>query len=397
LWQLQGFTASEANEPANFIQFPYDWRRDNRYNARRLKRTIDNHLHRWRRYSGALDARVILVTHSMGGLIARYYLEVLEGWPDCKALVTLGTPHRGSLNALGFLVNGIRQVGVDMTEAIRSFTSMYQLLPTYPVIRQGSDSVCRVADLRDLPGVDNSRAVDALNFHHEIMSAVEQHRRDARYLDPRTGCQVLPIVGVQQPTNQSASWTAATLTVAREVSAGTDTLLEDGDGTVPRLSAIPVELSQDFRQSFFPERHGAIQRNQHVLQHLQASLEQMQVRGLGAIRGFDVEPSYVSRPAISLDMEDLYGSDEPVTFRVRLLNASDAAVPPKARIQPAVGGPATTYRFHKASAGEWTLSVEDLPPALYRIEVDAPDPHHTPPPAVHDLFEVVGKELPSAS
>lgn len=65
--------------PANFFEFPYDWRRDNRVAARQLKTLIDRRLSQWRAFSGADDAKVILLAHSMGGLVARHYLEMLDG------------------------------------------------------------------------------------------------------------------------------------------------------------------------------------------------------------------------------------------------------------------------------------------------------------------------------
>jgi len=43
--------------------------------------------------------RVHLVAHSMGGLIARYYVQCLGGDERVHTLVTLGTPHAGSLHA----------------------------------------------------------------------------------------------------------------------------------------------------------------------------------------------------------------------------------------------------------------------------------------------------------
>ena len=64
--------------PANYFEFPYDWRRDNRVAARALGRLVDA-LPRWRQHSGAADARVMVLAHSMGGLVARHWLEVLKG------------------------------------------------------------------------------------------------------------------------------------------------------------------------------------------------------------------------------------------------------------------------------------------------------------------------------
>lgn len=151
-WKIDGYTKTASlitdnfdvtpgdiyNDPddkaANFYQFPYDWRRDNRANARILKKLIDKRLKCWREKSGASDAKVILMAHSMGGLVSRYYLEVLEGWQDSRALFTFGTPYRGSLKAVNFLANGYKELFLDLTSVIRSLTSVYQLLPIYKVI-----------------------------------------------------------------------------------------------------------------------------------------------------------------------------------------------------------------------------------------------------------------------
>ena len=92
----------------------------------------------WRRDGGTDGSRVILVAHSMGGLVAQYFLEALEGWRDCRALVTFGTPYRGSVNAVDVLANGLRPLGVDLSAPLRSFPSVYQLLPRYAMI--GADS-----------------------------------------------------------------------------------------------------------------------------------------------------------------------------------------------------------------------------------------------------------------
>ena len=115
----------------------------------------------------------------MGGLVARYYLEVLEGWRDCRALITFGTPYRGSLNALDFLANGYKRLFVDLTEVMRSFPSAHQLLPIYKALRVGDDYV-RVAETKGIPGVELARAQDALAFHREIEAKVTEHRNGRR-------------------------------------------------------------------------------------------------------------------------------------------------------------------------------------------------------------------------
>src|SRR5512134_2329069 len=49
----------------NYFPFPYDWRLDNRVNARRLERQALDWLSAWRVRSGAAGAKLILVGHSM--------------------------------------------------------------------------------------------------------------------------------------------------------------------------------------------------------------------------------------------------------------------------------------------------------------------------------------------
>jgi len=61
--------------------------------ARRLKSLVE----KVRRETGY--ERVHVIGHSMGGLIARYYVQCLGGDQRVHSLVTLGTPHAGTLPA----------------------------------------------------------------------------------------------------------------------------------------------------------------------------------------------------------------------------------------------------------------------------------------------------------
>jgi triacylglycerol esterase/lipase EstA (alpha/beta hydrolase family) len=187
-------------KPANYFEFPYDWRRDNRVSARKLKTLIDERLHLWRNNTPYKDAKVIFIAHSMGGLVSRHYLEVLEGWRDCKALITFGTPYRGSVNALNTLANGYKKLFVDLTEMLRSLTSVHQLLPIYEML-EVNGKYQRVAETNDVAGVNGKVAKDALAFHRAIEEAVKLHQQDVSY---SKNFKLLPIVGTQQNTLQSA-------------------------------------------------------------------------------------------------------------------------------------------------------------------------------------------------
>jgi pimeloyl-ACP methyl ester carboxylesterase len=378
----------QTSHPANFIEFPYDWRLDNRVNAQQLKALIDKQLHIWRQYSHNPTAGVIFVAHSMGGLVARYYLEVLEGWRTCRALITFGTPYRGSPSALNFLANGYKKLFVDLTEAMRSFPSVYQLLPIYKALRVGVDYL-RVAEVENVPGIDPRLAKDALAFHREIEDKITEHRRgDQDYLEH--GYVILPVVGTRQPTLQSAILADGRVNVSSEVPSWMDPILGDGDGTVPRASAIPIELSNAFRNSFAPERHGSLQCNQSILNDLQGRLEQMQVQGLAEIRGPIESLAAAETPAIALELDDLYLSGEPILLRAQLVNSAESLGPVRAHIA-SIDGPEVaalqSLDFARVNGG-WVLVVEGAPPGLYRIEVRTAKGGPKAPPPVHDIFEV---------
>ena len=213
LWKIDGYSKVSRYvldnfgvvPQKNFFQFPYDWRRDNRIAARQLKAKTGRWLHAWRRENP--EAKLVLVGHSMGGLVARYFLECLEGWRDTRALVTFGTPYRGSLNALNFLTHGMKKtLGpitlLDLSGLVGSFTSVYQLLPIYPCLDPGDGTLIRPSECSGIPGLDPERARAADAFHREIENAVAAHLDDDEYRWNRYA--IHPVVGTFQPTLLSA-------------------------------------------------------------------------------------------------------------------------------------------------------------------------------------------------
>lgn len=376
------------HRPANFIEFPYDWRLDNRIHARRLAALIEDRLLEWRRHSGNPQARVILVAHSMGGLISRYYLEVLDGWRACRALITFGTPYRGSLNALNFLANGYKKLFLDLTEAMRSFPSVYQLLPIYKALKVGGE-YGRVAETRDVPGVNETMARDALAFHREIEEQVNAHLDNREYRE--NGYAIVPVVGTRQPTLQSGVLAGGRVTVGLELPPWIDEMLDEGDGTVPRISATPIELSDAYRDSFVAERHGSLQCNRSILDDLRGRLQHMQARGLREIRGAEESPAAAERSAIALDLHDLYGPGEPVTLTARLVNVNRPVGTLQAYIE-GVDAPAAVREprpFVETPDG-WAAQLDKLPPGLYRVEVRTASAGAWAPSPIHDLFEIAG-------
>jgi hypothetical protein len=77
----------------------------------------------------------------------------------------------------------------------------------------------------------------------------------------------MPISGVQQPMLQSAALIDGKLTASEDLPAvlKNRTDLGDGDGTVPKVSAIPLERSQELDNIFIAEQHGGLQNQAQVL------------------------------------------------------------------------------------------------------------------------------------
>jgi pimeloyl-ACP methyl ester carboxylesterase len=387
------FDVTDASEdpsvPANYFEFAYDWRLSNRTTATSLKVLVDTRLPVWQRSpKGGRDAKIILVAHSMGGLVSRYYLEKLEGWGKCRALITFGTPYRGSVDAVNYLANGYKKAFVDFTNAMRSMPSIYELLPIWRVLKDDGDYK-RVAEVAGIPNIDPARARDALAFHREIQTSVEGHKALPEYVANRY--HILPFVGVAQPTLQSVRYEGKSLVAARERPDWVDTSLEGGDGTVPRVSAIPIELSDNYLETFFAERHGSLQNNGYALDDLRERLKQMQAIGLKDILGEWSKRKVAQRAVISLDLDPLYLREEPIRLGARLLGGAEASSGLKARIQPLSGGSVQDLDFREGAAG-LELVLEGLAPGAYRVRVRGATGGPLAATPVSDVFEVVGKE-----
>lgn len=154
LTEAGGYTMGDINDPRpgeNCFVFYYDWRRDNVESAAGLGRAIG----RIKNRLGDPELRFDIVAHSMGGLIAEYYLKygtvdvladpaaspTYAGARDINRMVLIGTPRRGTMTALEALHTGISR-SLDPA-ALFTMPSIYQLLP--------NDSATHFVDPRGKP------------------------------------------------------------------------------------------------------------------------------------------------------------------------------------------------------------------------------------------------------
>ncbi|MCX5370020.1 MULTISPECIES: hypothetical protein [unclassified Streptomyces] len=263
IWLQRMFTLRPSS---NLIGFAYDWRLSCRHNAGLLARRVDEALGRWRASDPRrTNAKVRLICHSMGGLVGRYYVECLGGAEVTRQLITLGTPHRGTIGALDSLLSGPRlsrrgpRVG-PLTGFARSLPSLYQLTPDYACLDSPGGLLYPREVPGGLPGLDSSLLEDAGAFHAEIREAARERVR-------RGGSDhhCLPVIGVRQPTATTAALEGERLRLIETI-LGED---EGGDGRVPRFAAFPDEVpmnSPAARSAF--ATHGAIKTHAGVREDL---------------------------------------------------------------------------------------------------------------------------------
>ena len=228
----------------NLIPFPYDWRLSNRFNGRLLAHVAVDALERWRTQAGMGEAKLVLICHSMGGLIARWFAEQEGGAELIRALITIGTPHRGALKALIHLVNGLEPgigpLRIPLTEFARSLPALYQMLPQYDCLDTDTGRIGLAQG--HCPGLDPTMLADAVAFHKAI-----------------AGSDVLPyvlhkVVGIRQPTPTTARLAGAQVVPSVDI----DGQNQGGDGTVPRLSAEPV-AGRGREVHAIADQHGELQ------------------------------------------------------------------------------------------------------------------------------------------
>jgi hypothetical protein len=331
----------------NLIVFPYDWRLSNRYTARCLKGVVEPALERWRAQGGPFeDAKLAFVCHSMGGLVARWYLECEGGAELTRKLITLGTPYRGALNALDQLVNGVRQglgpFRVNLTEMVRTLPSVHQLLPAYRCIETAGGLVSTIDG--NVPELSSALVEDGWDFHARL-----DKRAGA---SGASGYDVHPIVGFAQPTRTTARIVRGRVEVLWTID-GTD---EGGDATVPRLSAAPDAIRPDSPLIGGPvaEQHGSLQSNGWVLDAIEGILT-------APIR--HMSPG--TRP-VGVDVPEVVLSGEPVEVVVPRYERSSALE--VVLVDEAGRRQGQPQRLLRGDGGLRT-SFKDLAPGAYEVRV----------------------------
>jgi pimeloyl-ACP methyl ester carboxylesterase len=347
---------------ANLIPVAYDWRLSCRYNAKRLGTILEPALQRWRDQGGPYaDAQVVFVCHSMGGLIARWYIEKCGGAEITRKLITLGTPYRGAARALDQLVNGahpgLGPFRLDLTEFGRSMPSLHQLLPEYACLQQGGDLVKTTSVT--LPGLDPAMVADAMRFHTDLQDAEAQR--------PQSLDATHAIVGTTQTTATTARLTSGRIEVL-------DTYQNQdlaGDATVPIVAACRADILMDSNTlRRVPDKHGNLQRNTAVLDEVE-----------GVLTASSIIVKAAKPVALRVEVPEFALAGEPVTVHVTPAEPTRRAIP--LAVSSEAGTLIETRRI-RPSGG--TITIEGLAPGACTIDVAGADPASPFAPVSSDIL-----------
>ena len=347
-------------DPAAVLEFPYDWRLSVEFNATDLAVKARRHLENWRVHPTYVSmrrdlpdtppARLVLVAHSMGGLLAR----ALPNDLDVRVTITLGTPLDGAAKAVLLLAKG---VGAPLPlprrklyEAARTMPGVYDLLPSYRCVDDQSGDT----DPRRLTPDDVARfggspelADQAFSYHRAMVnrSLPGEH---------------IAVIGIGQPTDASVSL------LGQEIKAHRHTFRlrgdvfqrdargvlvryrEDGDGTVPLNSALP----SGFRPTTLAQSHGAIAASDETIRSV---CEIIAGRGptMDRLGGED----------LGLDLPDIVPTGSEVTIAINGVAApNDAFVTIEDADGATIDDPSIHYWAH-----QWCVTTFFPKPGIYRV------------------------------
>jgi hypothetical protein len=224
-------------------------------------------------------------------------------------------------------------------------------------VGETEEDLKRIEDLTELGELDMEQARAGIEFHREIERAVEANFKNDLYQSSRY--KLLPIVGTYQPTFLSALLTNDGI---KPIETYKGQSILGGDGTVPRLSATPIELSKAKFETFVACPHAGLQNFNSVRVQIRSALSDVDIS----------EFKDSGAEAISLKMADVFSSSEP--FQA-LAHCETAIDPMQATLSNIETGEKVECEFEIAldTEGWQRVEISPLAAGTYRIRVDAGD------------------------
>lgn len=345
----------ETGDERAVAEFPYDWRLPVTMAADDLVKRGLAHLRAWRgvvRQSGTADpadVRLVVVAHSMGGLVTRGALNDPEFAAHVRHVVTLGTPYFGSVDTVQLLATG--EGAPVPRRAARALAvgcpGVYDLLPRY---------VC--VDAADGQRSLSSADIAAVGASREMADQALARWQSLALSGPGFPVPVTAVVGALQPTLSSLRLRDGALTFSEK------TLDDDpdagGDSRVSRRAAAPLGVAA----MPLPQRHGALAKTSDALGVV-----------VDKLLGRDSGPRLSTRP-LSARIPDLADAGKPQPISVGEVSPAGESIPTNL-----AGITVQSTNLHTQQRVSWRVgrrnedgtlayAADALSPGLHRVEVD---------------------------
>lgn len=351
-------TAGEelVDPDATVVAFPYDFRRSVEHIANDLDRVVR---------ARAQGRRVVLVAHSMGGLVAAWWWAFLSEGIGVAEIITLGTPYRGAAKALDVLVNGMRigpYVPQAVTDTVRTWDSVFDLLPHYQVVN-GNDKYRYPYELPSgitsaITGFSGkARAAYAKNrcLHDALANKVLESGRNPFTVYYSQGHTTLGCASIDAHSNQ--------LVVAKGNPRAIPASWDGGDGTVPMFSTIPDVLEDEVsRWRRLRGKHQDLVEEKSVFEHVsEYARDRLPAAARGA-RRHDVN-AY-----LQLDLEDVVLAGTEAEVRLRVVDKAGSVLD-----VGNVGGNVGGKRFlaNRRDDGWWSAQLPALEEGVHSLMLSA--------------------------
>lgn len=360
-------------DPSAVVEFPYDWRLPVDTNGKLLAERCHRVIEAWRskvaqqRLADPDEVRVVIVAHSMGGLVAGHALREPGVDSVVRRVLTLGTPHFGAVTAAQMLAAGgsghvrvpavgeiklPRRLRSAMHELALTCPAVYDLLPRYRCVvekaapRQlasdrGFGQYLRYLDVSDIA---------AIGAHPDLADDAAQRHEDREVASP---VPVMALAGTGQPTLQSLELEAGSCRFFTSLGDYDESNNPAGDGTVYRRAAAAPSVPA----SPIPQRHGALARSRESLAFV-----------LDALRGGHLPPPLGTRP-LALDVPDAASAGDPIVVRVSEVGNPGRAdsVGLSVRSVDVDTGVATAWTDRRVVDGVLEYRSPVLAPGIYRV------------------------------
>lgn len=235
---IENIIASGYQENQNLFVFPYDWR----LNLDQTTSLLEQKIRAVKLITGA--TKVDLITHSMGGLLAKDYLNQY-GNGSIDKLIFVGTPHLGAPKAAKVILFGDR-IGIPWLEEDRiqelahNSISAYELLPIQKYFDQFTGYIKKYGSSEPLPDYTQTKdfLLNEKGFNSTVFAKTEEffgkHLEDYDL----SGTDAYNIAGCKKATEAGYQLDNGNSSVSK-------TKKTSGDGTVPLPSADYINVPAD--------------------------------------------------------------------------------------------------------------------------------------------------------